>query len=153
MEAEARRITKRIREYYDKDLAAFVSDDKICVFRKTKRWVTYSFNGFDFSYPHPQWDYIFALTDTWGLNGKPVLWGIDQIYEHLKEIDARDNPRLMEELEAKHDKAKELKDRRRRNNIEAFCRDWRRSFAKATDGINTSTLEKIDKRRLKDGYY
>lgn len=91
--------------------------------------------------------YIMSLTDNWGANGSPVDWGLEPIVRRLREIDSH-NRDLMAEIERNYDKAKESKQRTLENETEAFVKDWRRDFAKATNDINTSTLEKKDSRRL-----
>lgn len=98
------------------------------------------------STPH----FIFALTDSWKLNGIPCDYGIDPILERIKSIDSW-NRLVAEDLIAGYRKDDEAKDREVDNQNEAFLKDFRREFAKATDGINTASMKKIDKRRLKDG--
>lgn len=90
---------------------------------------------------------VMHLTDNWGANGLPVDWGIDPILFRLKEIDGHSRD-LMHELEASQRKNEESKDRKLASETEAFVKDWRKDFAKATSDINTSSMEKKDSRRI-----
>lgn len=156
MVSDAKRITRHLRKY-DKDLIARVETDKICIFQKRKRFVEYDFEGMRLFYLTPYYDYVFSLTDNWALSGNSVPWGIEVILARLRAIDLLQDPKFLEAIENDNQKVDERDARRRRNNAEAFARDMRRSFAKAFDGINTSTLEKtdrrrIDERKIKHGY-
>lgn len=157
MEADARRITRHISRYYDRELVAKVDGDKICIFRKNKRWIGYNYNGVEFYYPHPVLDYIMALTDNWSLSGTSRIWGLDFITNRLKQIDGWANPNFIEDIEKANERVDELKRRRLKSEAECFAKEIRPAFAKAFDGVNTSTLEKIDRRRIderkiKNGY-
>ncbi len=54
---------------------------------------------------------------------------------------------MLEDMRRAREKAKEERLRQRKNENKAIAYDMRKEFAKAVNEINTSTLEKIDKRR------
>ncbi len=95
--------------------------------------------------------YIFALTDTWSLNGRPIPLGIDRVLDHVRRIDRTQRDMAIQEADALNEKIDQSKKRHMKNEIEAFVKDSRRAFAKATDGILTHSLDKSEtKRRIKD---
>lgn len=96
--------------------------------------------------------YVFALTDTWSLNGRSIPLGIDRVLDHVRRIDRTQRDMMaLEEADALNEKVDQSKKRHMKNEIEAFVKDSRRAFAKATDGILTHSLDKSEtKRRLKD---
>jgi hypothetical protein len=132
--------------------AAKNSDGVVCVFRKVKRYEpVYVDDDFKLLNLIEGKEFIFALTDTWGLNGRPRDWGIDFVLNRVKEIDALANERFFEEMDAHNEKVDESKKRHIRNEMEAFWSHERRRFAKATDDILTHSLSKDEPRkRLKD---
>lgn len=98
---------------------------------------------------HPQM--ILALTDSWKSTGQSVDWGIEPILEQLKSMDLWRNDRMLEEIRERRESKERDESRMKRNEFKAIAADMRRDFAKATNDINTSTLEKVDHRRKKDG--
>lgn len=85
------------------------------------------------------------------MKGRPAPWGLLPIINRLKAIDLWNNPDYLDEMERNNDKVDEGKKRDFRNTVESFMKDYRPVFAKAFNGVNTSTLKKIDKRREQDG--
>lgn len=87
--------------------------------------------------------FIMALTDTWTPTGVPVPWGIEVVINRIKACDLWRNDRFVEDWIKEHEKIEESNGRSLRNSIESFFYDFRRQFAKATNEVNTSTLNKI----------
>lgn len=87
--------------------------------------------------------YIFSLTEDFKQSSPPVWMGIDVVLNRIKAIDIWRDDSIREKILQDQEKAIESKERDRRNSIESFLYDFRRQFAKATDGVNTSTLNKI----------
>ena len=90
---------------------------------------------------HPP-HYIFSLTEDWTTKTRPVPWCEINILNRLRAHDLWRDDNFVANYIKETLKDEESKDRARRNNTEAFLRDFRRQFAKATDSINTSTLSK-----------
>jgi hypothetical protein len=107
------------------------------------------------SRPHEP-HFIFALTDNWTAQGRPREWGIEPVLNRIKAHDLwRNADSVVDRILADHEKSEESDRRAARNSIESFLLEFRKPFARATNGINTSTLSKIDNRRkgdLKYGY-
>lgn len=80
-------------------------------------------------------------------------WGVEVIIARLKALDLWRNDKLAEELILGYEKDEQIKQKDFRNNVESFLKDFRRQFAKATDGINTACLSQTDKRRLGEKKY
>ena len=137
---DVRHITKVVKRYDAELYAECIKPPRIDIYRQCRNKTAPPF-------------YIFSLTDDWTPKGKPVEWGSEPILAHLKAIDLWNSGVGVDEVIAHNEKMDESVDRARKNNIEAFLKDWRRQFAKATDGINTANLQKIDKRKeIENGY-
>lgn len=137
---DVRHITKMVKAYDSELRAECIKPPRIDIYRQSRDKL---------SPPH----YIFSLTDDWSPKGRPVEWGTEPILAHLKAIDLWNSGVGIEEVISHNEKVDASKDRDRMNNIEAFLKDWRRQFAKATDNVNTGTLKKIDKRKeIENGY-
>lgn len=152
MSFQALAYTRALKRH-DRDLfCAPNMDNVLCVFRQVKRFVpvceTEDFKLMNLVVGK---QFVFALTDSWTLRGKPRAWGIDFVLDRVREIDTQANERFIEELEKQNEKLDESKKRSFRNETEAFWAENRRAFAKATDDILTHSLSKDEPRkRLKD---
>lgn len=145
-------LTKALKRY-DRDLfAGRTMDGVACVFRKSKRFEPVcELNGEPLLVLKEDKQLVFPLTDNWNMRGKPRMWGIDNVLDRVKEIDAQANDRMFEEMDALNERVEDSNKRHMRNEIEAFWKDERRRFAKATDHILVSSMSKDEtKRRLKD---
>lgn len=147
------RSYSRVVKGYDKELFLDRNQDGVlCVFRHSKRFeLVVETEGYKLMNLKSSREYVFALTDTWGLNGSPRDWGTDDVLDHIKKIDSQSNAKFLEEADALNERVDESRKRAMRNDIEAFFHEERRAFAKATDDILTHSLDKTEtKRRLKD---
>lgn len=130
MSYHAYRLTQALKDHDSALLARKGDDGKIHVYRKGER----------------QLHHVFSLTENWTTNSRPVEWGLEPIIQRLKAIDTWNHDvasRVIGE-EVKADLGRQTD---RRNTYESFLLDFRKQFAKATNGINTGTLNKSDKRR------
>ncbi len=144
----------RVLKRYDRDVyAARNSEGIICVFRTAHRqeYVGELKKGVHLFETLKGKQFIFALTDTWTLKGRPRAWGIDIVADRLRSMDALANERLFEELDRHNEKVDESNRRHLKNEMEAFWSHERRRFAKATDDILVHSLSKDEpKKRLRD---
>lgn len=143
----------RALKNYDRDLfAGRTMDGVACVFRKVKRFEPVcELDGIPLSVVREGMQLVFPLTDTWTMAGLPREWGIDFVLERVKKSDAMANERFFEEMDAENERIDQSNKRHLKNETEAFWKDSRRAFAKATDDILTHSLSKDEpKRRLKD---
>lgn len=125
----------RALKSYDSELFA--------VSNKPPRIDVYRQNRDKLSPPH----FIFSLTEDWTVKSTPIEWGIEPILARLRAIDLWNSGLGVEDFIQEAEKSSESKKRHLMNTVEGFLYDFRSEFAKATNGINTSTLEKIDKRK------
>lgn len=144
----------RIIQRYDRELVA-QRDFKgtMCVWRKAYRFEEFEFDGKRFLFSRPDLKLVFALTDNWTQSGRPVDWGLEPILNRLKSIDVWRDPDFAEKLIAQYEQDEQSNRRNLRNTVESFLIDYRRQFAKTFGDVNTSTLAKTDRRRIKDGSY
>lgn len=133
------RYTKLLKSY-DKELFAQCNKgERVDVYRQTRDKT---------SPPY----YIFSLTDNWTTTGRPVEWGSEVIYARLRAIDLWNSGVGVDQVIEQNEKVDESKQRALRNNIESFMYEFRRQFAKATDGINTANLKKLYRKENENGY-
>lgn len=140
-------ITSAVRAYDSKLYCRANEVGKLSVYRKSHRIETYDLGeGKVLHFIRPAPYFVFALTDNWKASGRPVDWGIEPILARLKAIDLwhRD---LAEEIIQQEEKHAQSVARDRRNSIESFMYDFRDTFKKATNDINTATLEKKYRER------
>lgn len=124
-----------------------------CVYRKAVRWEDYLWEGGILRFSRPSKNLCFALTDTWQITGKPIDWGIEPVLERAKETHFSRNEERIEELIRSYQRAEESRARQLSNEAECFLTDFRRQFARTFNDINTSTLEKVDRRRQFNGHH
>lgn len=150
MDGQVRFITRVLKEHDRSLFAKRNADGIICVMRKNKRYVgPVDLNDAPFFNLIESPDYVFALTENWTTSGRPVPWGSEVVVRRIKEIDLWNREKYFEEVEEANERVDKAKRRHFRNEMEAFASDWRREFAKATNDINTSTMDKSEKRRRK----
>lgn len=153
MGARVQRINREL-QWYDRELfASELAPGNVRIYRKARRWDCHAWGGAVLKISRVQPLLVLSLTDNWSMNGNPVEWGLEPIMDRLKEIDDWRNPRRHEELEKKEQRRDEIKKQSQRNELKATAYDLRREFAKATNDINTATVEKIDLRRRKENAY
>ena len=151
MSWRAKRVTSELRQF-DRKLYALEEKGQINIYRHSVRMEEYEHEGVPFIYTRRSPHYICSLTHNWKMNGTPVDWGLEPIRARFKAMDLWQR-NLAEDLIKDYEKDAESKKRDFSNNMESFLYDFRSQFKKATADINTSTLDKTDKRRLRDGYY
>lgn len=132
MNSYAKRLDQKLKIH---DSLLFVKETKL------GRYDVYRKSGLGGSLPH----FIFSLTDDWTVKTIPVEWGIDVVINRIKAHDIWRDDKFVDKLIESHEKYKEGQNRDRRNSIESFLYDFRSQFHKATNEINTSTLNKIHK--------
>lgn len=142
------RITQELK-LHDSDLFCKEVNGCLQIWRKISRWISADIYSGD-SFPA---QFIFSLTHDWSLSGTPVEWGMEPIMKRVKEMDSWSKQDLLDSMRKKRDRIKDQKEQSIRNDFRARAADLRKDFARATNDINTSTLEKVDSRRNKDGYY
>lgn len=126
-------ITRALRSYDPCLYAQNTHENRIDIYRKNRESI---------SPPH----FLFSLTDTWQTTGRPVEWGVEPLMNRIRAMDLWRDDQFVEKWIAQHEKAQESRDRDRRNSVEAFLYDFRSQFQKATNDINTSTLEKVHRK-------
>lgn len=150
MSYRARRITSAIKPI-DAKLYAHHDGKCIRIFRESYEYRREALNSYIGFWNVVRNDHlVMSLTDNWGVNGKPVDWGILPICARLKALDLWNNDNLINKIFIDEEKDKISREKNFRNNVESFLGDFRSQFAKATNDINTSSLSKIDKRRIGD---
>jgi hypothetical protein len=117
------------------------------IFRRTYRAEVHDLDGDSLVVLKDAPHFVFALSDNWSANGKPVDWGLEPIMARLKAMDIWGRQSIVDELINEYEKASESKDKDRQNNIESFLYEMHSKVKKSWSDINTSTLSKKDRRR------
>lgn len=148
----AERITEMLKLHDSMLYCERNKEGKLCVYRKGTRWEHYQIGDIEYAFARPAPHFIFAITDNWKTTGVPVEWGLLPILNRIKAIDLW-NRDLAEEVIQQTEKQNESAQRDLANSTESFLKDFRRQFARATNDINTSNLDKKrDLRRIRNGY-
>ena len=144
------RITRELQSFDHKLFCDKNAEGTLRICRKTLRYELYDVDGQEMIFARPAYHVIFYLTNDWTIRGRDVEWGVLPILKKLRECDShqRDMANLVEKQAEEQEKSN---DRFLDNYTEAFCKENRRAFAKETDGIITSNLnKKKDKRWLEE---
>jgi hypothetical protein len=136
---KAKSLTGYLKHYDGELFAVCNKPPRIDVYRQSRDKL---------SPPH----FIFSLTDNWTAQGRPVDWGVEPVISRLRAMDLWNSGVTADDVLKQNEMVEEGKSRDLRNNIESFLLDFRRQFAKATDGINTSTLDKTYRKENSHGY-
>lgn len=92
--------------------------------------------------------YVFSLTEDWTVNSRPVPWGIEVVVNRIKAHDLWRDDTFVDRLLETQEKREESEQRAFRNNVEGFLSDFRTQFHRATNGVNTSTLNKVSRKEI-----
>lgn len=126
-------ITREVRMHDECLYAQETKPGRIDLYRKNR-------NGME--PPH----YLMSLTDNWQATGRPVDWGVEPILSRLRAMDLWRDDNFVERFVADSEKEDASRERARKNSVESFLYDFRSQFAKATNEINTSTLERVKRK-------
>lgn len=143
-------ITRDIKRHDPKLYCERNKEGTLCIFREGTTYDAYDVDGNALYVSRPTPHFVFALTDNWTTNGRPVPWGIEPIRARLKAIDLWSRE-LAEDLIGEYEKDEIAQERELDNSIEAFVKDFRSQVKKTFSDFNTSTLGKGDRRRNKNG--
>lgn len=152
MDARVEILNKHLKGHDRYLYAIRTGNDMVQVYRQSTRWDSYEVDGKTLTVSRPNPQFIIALTADWTLRSKPVEWGIEPLMWKLKEMDSWRDDRQLEKIRRERETRAELTKRAERNETRAIAADLRRDFARETNDVNTSTLERVDNRRKKDGY-
>lgn len=146
----AKRVSKEIQAY-DRQLVCVKTNERFHIKRRSKTYDLFNLNGMTLLVSRPFEHHIMSLTVDWQIDSTPTEWGIEPILARLRAMDLWSH-KVGDELLIAYEKEDESKERSFKNNVESFLKDFRRQFGRTFNDVNTSTLAKIDKRRLRDGY-
>lgn len=132
------------RLYCDKN-----EEGKLCIYRTSTRWESYFLDdGNVLTVARSAPFFVTALTHNWHINGKSVEWGYLPIVQRLREIDCQSRD-LAEEVIRQQEERDKSRARHERNLLEDGLRERHSKIKKAFSDVNTSTMEKVDRRRRK----
>lgn len=146
------RMTAELRKHDKRLYASRNPVGLVLILRKPDRLEASDYNQSEPDTKDLNTQLILALTDNWTVNGKPVEWGIEPVMSRIHEMDSWRDPEMTQKMRKGREREQEAKERAQKSLIRETALDMRREFAKATNDINTSTLEKVDNRRKKDAY-
>lgn len=96
---------------------------------------SFDYEGTTFHYSAPVEDYIISLTDNWGMDGKPVDWGLEPLLRKFRQMDSWRDDTGLDKFAKSRERFAEDKKRMDRNDLRAAAADCRRDFAKSTNDI------------------
>ena len=140
-------ITKFIKRHDRELYCEKHREGKLCVYRNSKRWEFYDIgDGNTLSVARSTPFFILALTDDWRFNSPPREWGLEPIFNRLKEMDLW-NRDIVSDIEENHRKEDLSSERDMKNKIEGQLYEMHSTVKKSLSDINTSTLSKTKKRK------
>lgn len=145
------RYTHELKKYDRNLFCRLEADGFYKIYQKSKRVVYYDLDGFNVGFVIPDDKFICPLSDNWSVRGRPVEWGILPLMQKIKSMDAANSEAEMYKWKEQEEKSREAKDRHMKNEAEAFASDFRSAIAKDHAYTLTHSLEKTEKRRLKNG--
>jgi hypothetical protein len=135
MDGRVKEVTRLVKSYDPHLFAKRLGDGTIAIYRR------------NLNNSATPYHFIFALTDNWTMNGKPREWGLEVIRTRLVAMDLWKNETVVDRIEKEREQDEQACERTFKNDVESFLKEFRRQFARSTDGINTSALSKVDTRR------
>ncbi len=148
MDWKVTRLTQELKKHDRTLFAKKTESEMVQVWRRAEKWSAADLFYEQTSSSNPM-QFILALTHDWSLQGKSVDWGIDPVMTKIQEMDLWSKESFLSDLRKERERAKDVREQSKRNEIRARAADMRKDFAQATNEINTSTLEKVDNRRTK----
>lgn len=140
------RLTQEVRNH-DSSLFALKSPKGVVqVWRRANRWDAAYLMDETSDHSQPM-QFILALTDNWKADGNPIECGIEPVLSKLRQMDSWRQGSQLDEMRKRREREKEDQERQKRNETRAIAADLRKDFAKATNDINTSSLDMSDARR------
>lgn len=149
------RVDSLTREVRRHDSKLFVKEHNgaLCLFRMGTAYDSYDFDGMSIIYSRPHPYFVFSLTEDWTLRTKPVEWGAVPLLDKIKSSDLW-NRDIVGKFTKQDEKDKESEKRSFTNMVQDYAReDLRWAIKKDFKDINTSTVKKLDRRRIGDKKY
>lgn len=154
MNTKLRQISRLLKRY-DSDLKVkSYLDGALALTRKRRTFEFYRDRsaGFALWFARDWDDLVLPITHTWTETGIPVDWGIEPILSKIQQLDGWRDDTDYDRFCKQRERAEADKKRAHKNEMKALAADCRKEFAAATNDINTSTIAKVEKRRIHDGY-
>lgn len=147
-----RRITRELKKH---DPSLYAKTNRFGIMQVFKKWsslVPYEIDGKKIYCLEPNDLYIFSLTQDWTPKSPVADWGLEPLMKKLRSIDAWSDEAEIHQINKMNEKVDESKARHMKNQTEAFASEvLLPAFRKTMGDINTANLNKLDKRRIKNG--
>lgn len=143
-------LTQHVKSL-DRDLFCKEENGVILVCRKARVWEEFMWDGKNVLYSRDVPQVVFALTEDFTQKTRAVDWGIEPIRHRVRGIDLHGDNSFVQHVVRDLERAADLDAAHRRSQFEDIAREIRPIFKKAFSDVNVSSLEKIDRRRMKDG--
>lgn len=144
------KIDSFIKRYDPKLFVQKNKDGVLQILREKYALKPYEIDDITIHCLEPSHEYIMSLTDNWGYSGKPIDWGLEPIWQKLSAIDGwKPNSFINQDFENENRKVDEEKSRSFKNKTEDFVKDFHGTFKKTFADVNTASMAKLDKRKLK----
>jgi len=134
-------------EQYDSQLFA-KRDNRgiISIYRNRKVLDSFEYEGVTYKYFRDAPYHIVFLTDNWAFNGKPVDWGLDQLWMKLNKMDNwKPENDALQEVNKHNEKIDEIEAKDFHDQNVAFFSETRTEWKKAFKDYNISSH--IEKER------
>jgi hypothetical protein len=149
MDSYERRVN-RLLKGFDKDLKCTRGSDGVYrVIQLVPSWTLYDIDGTTIAYPQNETHHVFSLTDNWSGRGRPVMWGLEPIFQKLRDISFDRRDQMIEEVFKSQEKAQESRDRQAMSKFEDIASETRDIYKKTFSDTLTHSLDMTKDPRRK----
>lgn len=139
------KINKLVKEYSPDLYCTKDGNGTVHIMRKTNQYDTFEYKGVTYGYSKTYAHQVTSLTHDWSMDGRPVEWGLDLIWNKLSFMDAWRDDTFFDRMVKDREKAEEIKERSQKNEYLAQAADLRSAFRKTFEDYNvTSRVNRSD---------
>jgi hypothetical protein len=141
MDRRERRINRLLKEF-DRDLFCRRGPDGVYrVIQKVRSWETLDFNGVPVAFPVDRPHHVFSLTHNWSGNGKSAEWGIEPLFQKLRDISLDRRDAMFREVEEQNRKHQESQERKVDSLTEDLAIETRDIYKKSFSDVLTHSMD------------
>lgn len=141
MDRREKRIN-RLLKGFDKDLVCRRGPDGIYrVVQLVRGWNLYDVDGTSIAFPYNKQHHVFSLTHNWSGMGRNADWGIEPIFQKLRDIALERRDAMFRELEESQVKEEKSKERKLESLAEDLALESRDVYKKSFSDVLTHSMD------------
>lgn len=136
------KINKLVQKYSPDLFCTKDGNGTIHIMRRSNEYDTFEYKGITYGYSKTSAQQITSLTHDWSMDGHPVEWGLDLIWNKLRFMDSWRDDTFFDEMVKDRERKKEIEQRSEANELKAQAYDLRSAFNKTFDHYNIGSLDR-----------